>query len=221
MRPASPARRCSATICRRSSSIWSRDYDVEVSVGRCRSEIPYAYVLDGSGIDLGDVTAAELSRWFPSNELAHIGDEIADGVWDYSVTMRGRWPCSTARAPTSASPGCAITPAPLPSISSTSSCSPTMSATSTSSSASRSTSCGARTAPSPACRCPAAHYDREHLTDAEAQIAAGNLAAAPDAGLPSDGRGPRRASPWSTSASARRTPRRSATISRCCGPKSG
>jgi AMP nucleosidase len=36
-------------------------------------------------IDLGESTAAELSRAFPSNELAHIGDEIADGVWDYST----------------------------------------------------------------------------------------------------------------------------------------
>ncbi|HEY1143644.1 MAG TPA: AMP nucleosidase, partial [Sphingomicrobium sp.] len=61
-----------------------RDYSVDVSVGRSRSEIPYAYVLDGSGIDLGDITAAELSRAFPSNELSHIGDEIADGVWDYA-----------------------------------------------------------------------------------------------------------------------------------------
>jgi AMP nucleosidase len=61
------------------------DYGVDISVGRSRSEIPYPYVLDGSGINLDIVTAAELSRWFPSNELAHIGDEIADGVWDYSV----------------------------------------------------------------------------------------------------------------------------------------
>jgi len=61
------------------------DYGVDISVGRSRSEIPYPYVLDGSVINLDDVTAAELSRWFPSNELAHIGDEIADGVWDYSV----------------------------------------------------------------------------------------------------------------------------------------
>jgi AMP nucleosidase len=61
------------------------DYGVDIAVGRSRSEIPYPYVLDGSGINLDQVTAAELSRWFPSNELAHIGDEIADGVWDYSV----------------------------------------------------------------------------------------------------------------------------------------
>ena len=54
------------------------DYGVQVSVGKSRSEIPYAYTLDGSGINLDDVTAAELSRWFPSNELVHIGDEIAE-----------------------------------------------------------------------------------------------------------------------------------------------
>ena len=59
------------------------DYPVDVSVGRSKSEIPYAYVLDGSGIDLGDITAAVLSRTIPSNEHAHIGDEIADGVRDY------------------------------------------------------------------------------------------------------------------------------------------
>ena len=57
------------------------DYDVEISVRRSNSEIPYAYVLDGSGIELGDVSPTELSRWFPSNELANIGDEVADGTW--------------------------------------------------------------------------------------------------------------------------------------------
>jgi len=58
------------------------DYRVEISIGRSASEIPYAYVLDGSGIDLGDVSTSELSRWFPSNELANIGDEVADGTWE-------------------------------------------------------------------------------------------------------------------------------------------
>ncbi|WP_395624266.1 AMP nucleosidase, partial [Sphingomonas daechungensis] len=61
------------------------DYGVVVEVGRSESEIPYPYVLDGSGINVDRVTAAELSRWFPSNELSHIGDEIADGDWDYSM----------------------------------------------------------------------------------------------------------------------------------------
>ena len=56
------------------------DYGVNVSVGRSNSEIPYPYVIDDSGIELGNVSTAELSRWFPSNELVHIGDEVADGV---------------------------------------------------------------------------------------------------------------------------------------------
>src|SRR5436190_2432063 len=59
----------------------ARDYDVTVSVGRSGSEIPYAYVIENSGILVGDIGTAELSRHFPSNELVHLGDEIADGVW--------------------------------------------------------------------------------------------------------------------------------------------
>ena len=55
------------------------DYGVEVSVGRSSSEIPYPYVIDESGIEIGGVSTTELSRWFPSNELVHIGDEVADG----------------------------------------------------------------------------------------------------------------------------------------------
>ena len=59
----------------------SRDYDVTVSVDRSPSEIPYAYVIENSGIEVGDISTGELSRYFPSNELVHLGDEIADGVW--------------------------------------------------------------------------------------------------------------------------------------------
>ena len=58
-----------------------RDYGVEVSVGRSTSEISYPYVLDAE-VDLGGLSSAELSRWFPSTELVHIGDEVADGVLD-------------------------------------------------------------------------------------------------------------------------------------------
>ena len=61
-----------------------RDYQVEISVGRSSSEIPYPYVLDGSDdLRLDGAHAAELGRWFPNTELANIGDEIADGSWDY------------------------------------------------------------------------------------------------------------------------------------------
>ena len=82
MRPASPGPSCSANIWSSSSSILNRDYDVKIRVGRSASEIPYAYVIENSGIQVGDIGTAELSRFFPSNELVHLGDEIADGVWE-------------------------------------------------------------------------------------------------------------------------------------------
>ncbi|HEY0446974.1 MAG TPA: AMP nucleosidase [Allosphingosinicella sp.] len=62
------------------------DYHVEVSVGRSASEIPYPYVLDGTDdLRLDGAHAADLSRWFPTTELAHIGDEIVDGAWDHAL----------------------------------------------------------------------------------------------------------------------------------------
>ena len=72
-------------------------------MGRSPSEIPYPYVIEDSGIEIGDVGTAELSRFFPSNELMHIGDEVADGTWTSGTMRRSR--SSTVRAPTSASPG--------------------------------------------------------------------------------------------------------------------
>ncbi len=57
------------------------DYDVEVDVGPGRQEIPFPYVLDAD-MDLDSVTPTELARWFPATELAHIGDEIADGIFN-------------------------------------------------------------------------------------------------------------------------------------------
>ncbi len=62
-----------------------RDYPVRISIGASASEIPYPYVLDGGDLDLGGIATAELSRWFPSSELVHIGDEVADGAWDLSL----------------------------------------------------------------------------------------------------------------------------------------
>ena len=56
------------------------DYRARVSVGLSASEIPYPYVLDGSGLDLGEISPAELARHFPSTELVHIGDEVLDGL---------------------------------------------------------------------------------------------------------------------------------------------
>lgn len=58
------------------------DYDVAVRAVPGRQEIPFPYVLDpGHALSLDEVSAAELARHFPATELAHIGDEIADGLW--------------------------------------------------------------------------------------------------------------------------------------------
>ena len=62
-----------------------RDYPVRISVGASASEIPYPFVLDGGELDLGAISTAELSRWFPSTDLVQIGDEIADGAWDLAL----------------------------------------------------------------------------------------------------------------------------------------
>ena len=57
-----------------------RNYEIEVEIGDSNQEIPFAYVL-GDGVDVADVMAADLVRCFPAPDLAHIGDEVADGVW--------------------------------------------------------------------------------------------------------------------------------------------
>ncbi|URW76297.1 AMP nucleosidase [Sphingomonas donggukensis] len=59
------------------------DYDVEVRASEGRQEIPFPYVLDpGHALALDEVSALDLARHFPATELAHIGDEIADGKWE-------------------------------------------------------------------------------------------------------------------------------------------
>jgi AMP nucleosidase len=58
-----------------------QQYVLEIEVRPSKQEIPFPYVLDGAeGLELGDVTPLELMRWFPSTELADIGDEAADGL---------------------------------------------------------------------------------------------------------------------------------------------
>lgn len=57
------------------------DYDVSVAAVPGRQEIPFPYVLDPNhALNLDQVSALELARWFPATELAYIGDEIADGL---------------------------------------------------------------------------------------------------------------------------------------------
>ena len=59
--------------------LLTSDYHVEVEVGRSAQEIPFPYVLDASA-ELGGISPVELARHFPATELAHIGDELADGI---------------------------------------------------------------------------------------------------------------------------------------------
>ncbi|XNM83431.1 hypothetical protein ACLK1V_10910 [Escherichia coli] len=44
-------------------------------------EIPYPYVIDGSESTLDRSMSAGLTRYFPTTELAQIGDETADGIY--------------------------------------------------------------------------------------------------------------------------------------------
>jgi AMP nucleosidase len=61
--------------------LLDEQYELEISVGRSKQEIPFPYVLDGSAdLELGTVSPNELARYFPTTELADIGDEIADGL---------------------------------------------------------------------------------------------------------------------------------------------
>ena len=59
-------------------ALLTEDYDIEVEVLRSTQEIPFPYVLDATS-GLGTASPVELARFFPTTELAMIGDELADG----------------------------------------------------------------------------------------------------------------------------------------------
>ncbi|MDP3401408.1 MAG: AMP nucleosidase [Brevundimonas sp.] len=65
-------------------TLLADEYDATFEVGLSRQEIPFPYVLDGAEVALDRSMTAALARWFPTTELAHIGDEIADGLFDTS-----------------------------------------------------------------------------------------------------------------------------------------
>ena len=62
-------------------SLILADFEVTAEVRRSDQEIPYPYILDGSDLNDSVVPATEIARYFPSAELASIGDEVADGLW--------------------------------------------------------------------------------------------------------------------------------------------
>jgi AMP nucleosidase len=65
-------------------SLLMRDYGARFEVADSGVEIPYPYVLDGSAdLRFDSAEARELARHFPTTELRHIGDELADGLWHH------------------------------------------------------------------------------------------------------------------------------------------
>lgn len=58
-----------------------QDYDAHIAVEPSHHEIPYPYVIDGSELSLDRSMSAGLTRFFPTTELAQIGDETADGLF--------------------------------------------------------------------------------------------------------------------------------------------
>ncbi|MFT0892846.1 AMP nucleosidase [Pseudochelatococcus sp. G4_1912] len=62
-----------------------QDFNARVLVGRGQQEIPYPYVIE-HGDELGGAggTAVELARHFPVPNLTEVGDEVSDGLWNYS-----------------------------------------------------------------------------------------------------------------------------------------
>ncbi|MBU1384577.1 MAG: AMP nucleosidase [Alphaproteobacteria bacterium] len=58
------------------------DYGATFDVGPSEQEIPFPYVLDGSDVALDRSQTAAVARYFPTTDLAHIGDEISDGLFN-------------------------------------------------------------------------------------------------------------------------------------------
>jgi len=57
------------------------DYGATFDVGPSEQEIPFPYVMDGSDVALDRSQTAAVARHFPTTDLAHIGDEISDGLF--------------------------------------------------------------------------------------------------------------------------------------------
>ncbi|MDJ0977955.1 MAG: AMP nucleosidase [Erythrobacter sp.] len=57
------------------------EYDIDVTVTRSSQEIPFPYVLDGeAGAMMQGIAPQDIAKYFPSTDLALIGDELADGI---------------------------------------------------------------------------------------------------------------------------------------------
>lgn len=61
--------------------ILSNEYPVMLEVKPSDQEIPFPYVIDGANLGLERSMSAGLAKHFPTPDLAHIGDENADGIY--------------------------------------------------------------------------------------------------------------------------------------------
>ncbi|AHF77331.1 AMP nucleosidase [Sodalis praecaptivus] len=57
------------------------EYAATIEVTASRQEIPFPYVIDGANLALDRSMSAGIAQYFPTTELAQIGDETADGLF--------------------------------------------------------------------------------------------------------------------------------------------
>ncbi|MEX9626198.1 AMP nucleosidase, partial [Proteus mirabilis] len=57
-------------------------YHVSFEVTASKQEIPYPFVIDGTGIGFERSMSASLAKYFPTTDLSKIGDDITDGLID-------------------------------------------------------------------------------------------------------------------------------------------
>src|SRR5690606_24557854 len=62
--------------------LLAAEYGAAFEVGPSDQEIPFPYVMDGSDVVLDRSQTAAVARHFPTTDLAHIGDEVSDGLFD-------------------------------------------------------------------------------------------------------------------------------------------
>ena len=100
------------------------EFGASIEVGVSEQEIPYPFVFEeGDEFVHGDLSVAELARYFPTPMLATVGDEVADGTWRLrGRTGRARSLCSTPCGSISRCAASCITPAPIGARSSPGSC---------------------------------------------------------------------------------------------------
>ena len=198
---------------------------VALEIGTSAQPIPVHFSLAENDHIEGNLTpsAACCCAICSTCRTCAMDDEIANGTFVPRRASPSRWRFSLRRASTTRCIACAITPAPTPSISRTSCSSRTTSSTSTN-------SCASATRPWP--KDPArADYDRVRRARQRDQRRTPGRRADDDLGTPAARlpqmpayhlmRADGAASPWSTSASARPTPKPSPTTSPCCGRMPG